>query len=532
MVGSPSRPSRDLPPTSAHLRGRFHILPAISGAPLSARGRSGQGRQGAPLAFGASSPDHLPVRVRDDRSRRARASAHDCSARYTLVVRAKVEPQVRLIRESPARPKDRRLHVGDAIVSGRIGRVPARAEIRVTWSPRPYVEFVLTGGGSLVFTTLSADEPDPPDLMIDLGVKGAVTGRGFTWEFPPGGRKATSGALVRGMLDPCSLGSGTLIQQVEFGLVNLEGLHQDATLEEGGWRLVLQHVGTGPLGLWEGFWTTHRATLSRLDGTTFTAGAAELVLECLTYCLAFASEGWVGVVTPSGRGAGRRVRWQRWDVTTTDEYTLHSSWLPYNIDSSLALARLWTGFWRRWQTPEGQSAVRTLVPIFVEAAHMKTPEARLVLDQVGLELLSWIVVVEEAGMISGEGHDKLTAADRIRLLLTPSGVDLGVPTALAELASAAPKGSAWTDGAHAVTEIRNGAVHARKRRQMQVSSAALEQAGRLAHNYWLRGLLRYFGYDWKYRSRLMRDVAPGLALEVPGMARRVATKPRPTASGS
>jgi hypothetical protein len=406
---------------------------------------------------------------------------------------------------STVRPRDKRLYAGTAVVRGQTGEVTAGVEIRLAWMPWPSVEFVLQGGADLIRTTMAPDDRVQPWFEIDLGPKGEVAGQAFQWWFPRGGVNATTGARVHGRIRPSALGRGSGLARVEFGLANLDGLDTNGILEAGGWHLRLEKVDSGLRGA--GYLITHRATLSRSDAGSFAADDAAVVLECLVHCLAFASGGWVGVVAPVGRSVSGRATWQKWDVTRTDDLSLHRSWLPWNEGGAAALATLWSGFWRRWSTPDGEATIRTMMPIFVEAGHMKTPEAGLVLDQLGLELLSWIVVVEELKTVSGDGHDKLTAADRVRLLLAPRGVDLTVPSVLGQLVASCPNRDGWMDGPHAINSVRDSAVHPRSRRSRPVSDAAVREAGALAESYWLRGLLGYFDYQGEYQSRVTEDIS-------------------------
>ncbi len=397
-------------------------------------------------------------------------------------------------------PRGIRLHKGEAVLDGPKGSIRSDVEIRLEWAPDPRVEFSLSGGIELVGATLSGRE----DLIIKLGGSVPIAVRPLSWNPRWRARQTTNAStVVWGMVNPCSVGTTTGMRQIEFGLVNLQGVDGGTILEADEWQLDLQSSNTEFRR--NGYETTHTGKLVRRDGASFGSEDASDVLASLMHCLAFVSGGWVGVLRPIGRSAAGRIRWQRWEVTSTDDIRLHRRWLPANTAGESALSSFWPGFWRRWRTKDGQAAIQALVPIFIEAAQIATPEAGLVLDQVGLELLSWTVVVEELTMISGDGHEKLTAADRIRLLLTPNGIDLSVPRSLSDLCLAQPRSGNWSDGAHAITDIRNSAVHPRKRRQSQVGNAAIVQAGTLAHSYLLRALLSYLGYSGKYFNRVLRE---------------------------
>ena len=64
------------------------------------------------------------------------------------------------------------------------------------------------------------------------------------------------------------------------------------------------------------------------------------------------------------------------------------------------------------------------------------------------------IVVEEEGMLSGDGHDKLTASDKIRLLLTRTQIDLAVPSTFLPTGAYAPIIPARQFGAPHTTVFR------------------------------------------------------------------------------
>jgi hypothetical protein len=81
--------------------------------------------------------------------------------------------------------------------------------------------------------------------------------------------------------------------------------------------------------------------------------------------------------------------------------------------------------------------------------HGLTNQSSLILGQAALELLSWIYFVEDQKQFTAKQFDQLSAADRIRNLLTAAKVRTGVPRHLGSLVSSgsslAPSGS-WADG--------------------------------------------------------------------------------------
>jgi len=404
----------------------------------------------------------------------------------------------------PAPPRKTPLHRGSATIVMPRGQTQARVAVDLMWDPDPSVQFRLTGRREVATLTL----PAPQDMVYDpieihLGRKGTVSGQGRLWEM------SDRGIAVTGQLDPCTIGSLADIHRIDFDIANLQRRVPRATLDAGGWTIALDELEGARLQPWlrPPFLPTHHATLTRSDKTPFSPEAAQDVIDCLTYCLAFADEAWVGILTPTGYDASSRVTWRRWTTTTTDDIRHHGSWLPTD-EPDLALSRLWAGFWQRWTSTSGQLAIKTLIPILAELSHLAIPEPKIVLDQVGLEFLSSVVVVEELSMLSSDGHTNLSAPDRLRLLLTPAGIDVSLPITFPNRS-----GARWHDGPQAITEIRNAIVH--PGRKSRPNPAALPQAETLAHNYWLRSMLLYFHYNYPYISARAGSTIDNPTREIP-----------------
>lgn len=286
-----------------------------------------------------------------------------------------------------------------------------------------------------------------------------------------------------------------------------------------------------------GYAVTHNCRLLRKgdDGErkSFTFVKAEPVLEAVQLFASFVRGGMVGLALPVGYSGGIPIL-EQWHVTPVDagRYRDPGSPRPPNwyiwydglgLGASARLPSLFDHFAEKWWHPDPllqdfwRSVFRGLVYTYTDAE--RTDESRAVV-QAGtvLETLGWAVLVVMEGWLTGggqfggssDGYGRLSAGDRLRLLLGWAGLDAEIPSALSELERKA-KAQNW-DGPEAVTWVRNRIVHPDRRGQL--TNDASVEAFRLAMWYAEMVTLRLLGYDGHYRDRL----DDGQPKEVPWLA--------------
>ena len=106
--------------------------------------------------------------------------------------------------------------------------------------------------------------------------------------------------------------------------------------------------------------------------------------------------------------------------------------------------------------------------------------------------------------MSAQEHDQLTAAAKLRALLKVLDITSESPRRYAALTAFAKK-NGKSDACEALTELRNGFVHANEKRRKVVfeadGRAAVFDAWQLSLWYQELGLLRLLRYQGSYRNR-------------------------------
>ena len=130
-------------------------------------------------------------------------------------------------------------------------------------------------------------------------------------------------------------------------------------------------------------------------------------------------------------------------------------------------------------------------------------EGSLVLGIAALDLLSALVVVDRCRSMPANRHDKLSAAEKLRVLLEALDVPADVPPRYASLAAFA-KQNDMTNSCEALAEFRNGFVHPNEKRRNIVRRAndlASFEAWQLSLWYQELTFLYLLDHQGQYRNR-------------------------------
>jgi len=175
----------------------------------------------------------------------------------------------------------------------------------------------------------------------------------------------------------------------------------------------------------EGFAVTHVGCLSRPDSALFTFPEARAALHMLHHFLGFVCGRWCGPTIGVGQDAqGESISWH-WSMYTVDSWRTRRTWFPgMHAD---VLKQLFPSFARMWGNRTWQDPLRYAVYWYLLANNLPNVEARVVLLQNALELLSWTYAVEDRQLLSSRGFKKLWASDEIRILLFSLDIPMAIP---------------------------------------------------------------------------------------------------------
>ena len=280
---------------------------------------------------------------------------------------------------------------------------------------------------------------------------------------------------------------------------------------------------------------THNSRLwrEREDGLpdSFSFDDAEPVLEAVSLYASLVRGGMVGLALPVGY-KDKESLIERWHVSTVDSGCYpdpHRPWpLPgwyqlfrppgyENPHPGTWLAPLFESFAARFlhDEPESrrfwQDLLRELVYTYTDAeTHDK--ERAVVSACTALEMLDWSILVVQEKWLTGYRHpdrgrgayERLTAADRLRLLLKWAGLSTEIPGHMSKMLSRAAQSNGNVDTAELISWTRNRVVHPDKHDQLADGMAA--ESCVVAIWYTELVMLELLGYEGYYRNRLNKEV--------------------------
>lgn len=279
--------------------------------------------------------------------------------------------------------------------------------------------------------------------------------------------------------------------------------------EAEGWKVTIDAVrnvnhliellkGTG------GYAITHVGKLERSDGGLFPMREGAKLLKALPHFFSFTRGLWCSPIFPTAFAASGDQVMKVWWAPNIGDWRSVWSWFP--LYKPECLTDLFPGFLSRWNDPLWRDPTSLAIFWYLECnRHSMAVEAALIIAQAALELLSWVLLVEDSKVFSANGFNSLPAADKIREFLNRVGIPVAVPPTLTQLVNASAI-LGWLDGPQALTEIRNGLVHPKESKRKKVLGHAPEvrlEVMELACWYLELALLSLFNYKGSYINRLV-----------------------------
>jgi hypothetical protein len=213
-----------------------------------------------------------------------------------------------------------------------------------------------------------------------------------------------------------------------------------------------------------GFAITNVGSVMRTDGKAIKFKEVEPLATALYWWLSFLRSERTGPILLSGEHDGETV-WEIWRSPTISPWMGRQTWMPVPLvdnpsDEPNSTSPILNEI---IETFKDQDAFRVLIRAiswYTQSVENGYLETIVILAQAGLELMSWLKLVDEVG-IGDESFKNWNAADQLRLALSYAKISPVIPSTSSGLFAAAKKTSKQeaVDGPGAITAIRNGVIH-------------------------------------------------------------------------
>lgn len=259
-----------------------------------------------------------------------------------------------------------------------------------------------------------------------------------------------------------------------------------------------------------GFAFTNVGELRAKNGADFNFDEGYAVLKALSTFISFAMGRWVPLQFFVGFDSGEDKVAELWGPEVPDRYRYPQSFFDPNHPEILSSA--FERFWDLWNNKNWNLPLVDATHWLIETiVHSIDPDSGIALAQIALEMLSYLILVEE-GTVSKKAFKSNSAATNIEEILAKARIPLAVPFFLESLKKVADKES--IKGPEVLTLLRNGIIHPEtiKRKKLEDWSSNLKlspvtlkyEACRLYAHYVQLLLLHRMGYNGKYANRTVK----------------------------
>ncbi|HNO76704.1 MAG TPA: hypothetical protein PKN33_01490 [Phycisphaerae bacterium] len=277
----------------------------------------------------------------------------------------------------------------------------------------------------------------------------------------------------------------------------------------GQWRIVVDPI----LNLSEkeidnerrrGYMISHVGFIERVDNQGFKFENVKTILDALVWVLSFCRGAWSMPCLFVGLNEKGDLVAESWRYGLVHEAGYVMSWrFAFQMETPPLLSGLLT----RLNSEIWAEPIRLVMQWYMNSNTNHAPDitGAIVIQQAGLELLAWTLLVCDRKVLSEDGASGLPASDKLRLLLSSCRIPVEIPEVSVALRKIAKEYN-WQDGPAALVGTRNAIVHAtptKRKRFIGKDKRFLLEVWALGQWYLDLVLLYVMNYRGIYSNRLL-----------------------------
>lgn len=250
--------------------------------------------------------------------------------------------------------------------------------------------------------------------------------------------------------------------------------------------------------------------IRRTVGSQFKKKDVKPLLRALRIFLSFAFAEWSPPLLIVGSNKDAEMSCQFWGNYDVSPSPYLQGWADEHHGQHLADA--FPGFMARWSHENWQEPLELAVTWLIEASRQSGgSEGAIAFGQIPLEMLAWLVFVDDRTIVNSEEFAKLSAASKLQMLLAHCGIPFEVPSDLPALTTLASK-TKHTTGPQLVTKVRNTIIHPNEKNRKSLAEWETTYSVKVGDIRWETQqlfkwyitlvLLNLIGYSGKYANRV------------------------------
>tara|TARA_R110002095_G_scaffold46513_4_gene41673 strand:+ start:358 stop:1731 length:1374 start_codon:yes stop_codon:yes gene_type:complete len=250
--------------------------------------------------------------------------------------------------------------------------------------------------------------------------------------------------------------------------------------------------------------------IKKNDGSQFKIVEVQRLIEALHFFLSFVFLEWTPPLLVVGSNKVKEKSWQHcrnYDVRRSDISGL-KSWAPFISED---LSHAFQCFLVKWSNPEWREPLELSITWLIESTRQSEQSAgAIAFGQIPIEMLAWMVFVDEKTIIADSEFKKLSAASIFQLLLSHCQISLDVPNSMTSLKKLIQKTRKISTAPQLLTTIRNTIIHPHKNNRKVLQQwekeygieieAIRNESQILLQHYITLILLFLIDYQGEYRS--------------------------------
>ncbi|MDY7005729.1 MAG: hypothetical protein SWX82_17835 [Cyanobacteriota bacterium] len=410
--------------------------------------------------------------------------------------------------------------------------IPGEALIQISWYPFPHIsfKFVYYGEGISDQMKFNLDNTELKLTQINLAPRmkvrlGSFVGYGT-------GKRESFGDLkepfIQGRTDNLSSVTFQIANFFRFDISNDYDFKYD---EEGNvtriereswfptwfenqfifdyddWQIVLATLDNSDefqdrLEAEGGYGIAHICRVKRSDGKTFDLKQGYEIINAFIYYISFVRGIWIAPLFLLGFDAEGNQVLEEWRTPTIKADSWQSPGYSWSREESKESVYAFPGFMKKWQDETLQEVIQNSIQWYIESyKHTNGYNTSIILVHSALEKLAW-THLKSNNYISSDGFQKLTFADKLRLLMKTLDISLLPLDENWEITKLAKEHN-WVrnemDSVNIIGQVRNLLIHpkiSKTENQIKLTEIIMEEVFIVAHNYLLKCLLKLVDYPY------------------------------------
>ena len=169
------------------------------------------------------------------------------------------------------------------------------------------------------------------------------------------------------------------------------------------------------------------------------------------------------------------------------------------------LSELWNEFYELWDNENDKDFLDSAIHWYIEGnANSGYLEGSIVMIQTALELIYNWLIIEKKKLIYGKDGESISAANKIRLMLSQFNTNIGLPESFKNIKSYLASNNDIHDEIDLFVQIRNSIIHSQEEKRKKLSKIPNEvkyEAQQLGLWYIEISLLKILKFKGKYSNR-------------------------------